>query len=108
MPNEDFDTTAGINYSGKEELESEYKTDGVPQINASKHINDIKEQDLVQLNIDLGQRGVAGDDSWGSRPMDKYQVKGQSKNAYSFYLIPFKKGSKEDFINWSKAYSNQN
>ncbi|MGV8814512.1 MAG: glycoside hydrolase family 2 TIM barrel-domain containing protein [Gelidibacter sp.] len=108
MPNEDFDTTAGINYTGKEELESEYKTDGIPQINASKHINDIKEQDLVQLNIDLGQRGVAGDDSWGSRPMDKYQVKGQSKNAYSFYLIPFKKGSTEDFIKWSKLYSNQN
>ena len=108
MPNEDFDTTDGIDYTGKEELESVYKTDGVPQINASKHINDIKEQDLVQLNIDLGQRGLAGDDSWGSRPMDKYQMKGESKHTYSFYLIPFKKGSKEEFIALSKAYANQN
>ena len=107
MPNEDFDTTEGINYTGQEDLESEYKTDGIPQINASKHINDIKEQDLVQLNIDLGQRGLAGDDSWGSRPMEKYQMKGQSKHAYSFYLIPFKKGSKEEFITLSKSYANQ-
>ena len=108
MPNEDFDTTDGINYSGKEELESEYKTDGVPQINASKHINDIKEQDLVQLNIDLGQRGLAGDDSWGSRPMDKYQMKGEFKHTYSFYLIPFKKGTNDEFIKLSKTYANQN
>ena len=108
MPNEDFDTTAGIAYSGTDVLEDDYKTDGIPQINASKHINDIKEQDLVQLNIDLGQRGLAGDDSWGSRPMEKYQMKGSVKNSYSFYLIPFNKGSKEDFVKWSKLYSNQN
>ena len=108
MPNEDFDTTSGIDYTGKEKLETEYKTDGVPQINSSKHINDIKEQDLVQLNIDLGQRGVAGDDSWGSRPMDKYQIKGEAKQTYSFYLIPFNKGNKEDFITLSKQYANQN
>ena len=107
MPNEDFDTTVGIAYSGNDKLETEYRTDGIPQINASKHINDIKEQDLVQLNIDLGQRGVAGDDSWGSRPMEKYQMKGDSKHVYSFYLIPFKKGSKDDFIKASKLYPNQ-
>ena len=107
MPNEDFDTTDGIAYSGNDKLESEYKTDGIPQINASKHTIDIKEQDLVQLNVDLGQRGLAGDDSWGSRPQSQYQLKGQSTNEYSFYLIPFKKGSKDDFISWSKTYANQ-
>lgn len=107
MPNEDFDTTAGINYTGSEELELEYRIDGIPKMNASKHINDIKEQDLVQLNIDLGQRGLAGDDSWYSKPMDKYQIKGQSKQTYGFYLIPFENGSNEAFVNWSKLYGNQ-
>ncbi|MDD7915338.1 glycoside hydrolase family 2 TIM barrel-domain containing protein [Polaribacter ponticola] len=107
MPNEDFDTTESIAYSGNETLKQEFRTDGIPQINASKHINDIKEQDLVQLNIDLGQRGVAGDNSWGGKPQEKYLMKGQEKQSYSFYLIPFKNGSKQDFIAWSKLYANQ-
>ncbi|MBA6153241.1 glycoside hydrolase family 2 TIM barrel-domain containing protein [Gelidibacter maritimus] len=106
MPNEDFDTTAGIAYSGTDVLEEEFRTDGIPQINASKHINDIKEQDLVQLNVDLGQRGLAGDNSWGGRPMEKYQMKGDTKHTYSFYLIPFENGTKEDFVTWSKLYGN--
>tara|TARA_R110001592_G_scaffold58841_1_gene178495 strand:- start:3643 stop:6996 length:3354 start_codon:yes stop_codon:yes gene_type:complete len=107
MPNEDFDTTAGIVYNGNESLDTEYRIDGIPQINGSKHTIDIKEQDLVQLNIDLGQRGLAGDDSWYSKPQEKYQIKGQSKHVYSFYLIPFKEGTKDDFIVWSKLYANQ-
>lgn len=108
MPNEDFDTTDGIAYSGNDKLEEEFRTDGIPQINASKHINDIKEQDLVQLNIDLAQRGVAGDNSWGGRPQEEYLIKGQEKQSYSFFLIPFKNGTKKDFVEWSKLYSNQN
>jgi len=108
MPNEDFDTTSGITYNGNDTLDTEYKTDGIPKINASKHTIDIKEQDVVQLNIDLEQRGLGGDDSWGARPQDQYQIKGQVKHVYSFYLIPFKKGTKEDFIAWSKLYANQN
>ena len=108
MPNEDFDTTSGIAYGGNDTLDTEYKIDGIPQINASKHTIDIKEQDLVQLNIDLEQRGLAGDDSWYSKPQEKYQIKGQSKHEYNFYLIPFKEGSKDDYIAKAKLYANQN
>lgn len=108
VPNEDFDATVGIEYSYDQPLDEEFKTDGMPQINVSKHINDIKEQDLVQLNIDLGQRGVAGDNSWGAKPMEKYQMKGNAKHVYSFYLVPFKKGTKEDFVTLSKHYAYQN
>lgn len=53
MENKGFDTTDGIDYSTS---------------NKSKHTIDIKEKDLVQLNIDLGQRGVGGDDSWWAMP----------------------------------------
>ena len=72
MENEQFDTTDGLDYPG----------------NKSKHINDIKEQKLVQLNIDLGQRGLGGDDSWGSRPQQKYRMMGDKTYSYSFKLIP--------------------
>jgi beta-galactosidase len=108
MPNEDFDTTEGLIYNKNETLDDTYKIDGIPKINSSKHTIDIKEQDLVQLNIDLGQRGLGGDDSWYSKPQEEYQIKGKSNNAYNFYLIPFTKESKEDFITKSKIYTNQN
>ena len=108
MPNEDFDITSGIAYNENDTLNAEFRIDNIPKINTSKHTIDIKEQDLVQLNIDLDQRGVAGDDSWYSKPQEKYQFKGQSKHSYSFYLIPFKKGTQDNFITWSKLYINQN
>lgn len=108
MPNEDFDTTEGIGYSGNDKLDMDYRIDGIPKINASKHTIDIKEQDLVQLNIDLEQRGLAGDDSWYSKPQEKYQIKGHNKHQYGFYLIPFNSQTKADFIKTSKVYANKN
>lgn len=92
MENEDFDTTEGIDYENS---------------NIRKHTIDIKEKNLVQLNIDLGQRGVAGDDSWKSKPQEKYQYKGSDKHTYSFYLIPFENKTEVDFINLSKYYISQ-
>lgn len=88
MPNEDFDITADLNYKKEN-----------PKANFSKHTIDIKEQNLIQLNIDYSQRGLGGDDSWWSKPQDKYQLKGNKKHNYSFYLIPFNSGTKETFIN---------
>ena len=65
---------------------------------------DIKEKNLVQLNIDLGQRGVAGDDSWWSKPQEKYQFNSSKTHSYSFFIIPFENKTKEDFIHLSKYY----
>ncbi len=104
MPNENFDITEGLSYSGKQ-VDEVYQIDGVPEINSSKHTIDIKEQDLVQLNIDLKQRGIGGDDSWGAMPQDKYLIKGNKKYSYSFYFIPFKNATKPNFISMSKAYT---
>jgi beta-galactosidase len=92
MENEDFDTTSGLDYKNS---------------NKSKHTIDIKEKDLVQLNIDLGQRGVAGDDSWSSKPMEKYQFKGNQSHTYSFFMIPFENKTVDDFINFSKQFKSQ-
>ena len=104
MPNEDFDTTPGLAYDGKENIDKAYQIDGIPEVNSSKHTIDIKEQDLVQLNIDLEQRGVAGDNSWYAKPQEKYLINGQTKHTYSFYLIPFENQSTNDFIKLNKQF----
>ncbi len=39
-----------------------------------KHINDIRAREEVYVNIDYKQMGVGGDDSWGARPHDQYQL----------------------------------
>lgn len=102
MPNEDFDTTAGLEYTGDASVEKEYRIDGIPEVNGSRHINDIKEKDLVQLNLDLNQRGLGGDDSWGARPQEKYMMSGEKTYEYSFYLVPVQAGNNENFISVSK------
>ena len=107
VPNEDFDTVAGLAYAGKDKVDPAYRLDGVPEVNSSKHTIDIKAQDLVQLNIDLSQRGLGGDDSWYARPQLKYQISGQTSNTYGFTLIPLDRGTVEKFIQTSKQYSHQ-
>lgn len=94
MPNEDFDITKDV----------EYTKDNV-NANFSKHTLDIKEQNLVQLNIDYAQRGLGGDDSWWSKPQEKYQLKPNQKHTYSFYLIPFNSGTTEKFVELHQQYN---
>jgi beta-galactosidase len=38
------------------------------------HVNDIEPRELVSLNIDYGQMGVGGDDSWGKRTLQAYSL----------------------------------
>ena len=92
MENEDFDTTPELDYSSG---------------NKSKHTIDIKEKDLVQVNIDLGQRGVGGDDSWYSKPQEQYMYKSNEGYTYSFYMIPFEKGTREKYFELDKLYKNK-
>ncbi|MCF8715620.1 DUF4981 domain-containing protein [Joostella atrarenae] len=104
MLNEDFDATTGYSYETSNKKETQVRTkdenysDGMPEVNVSKHTIDIKERDLVQLNIDLGQRGVAGDNSWGARPQKEYTFDGDKTYEYTFYLVPFANGSKSEYI----------
>lgn len=41
---------------------------------AQKHTNDVHPEDKVYLQIDLAQRGVGGDDSWGALPHEQYRL----------------------------------
>ena len=93
MPNEDFDITNDLVYKKENK-----------NANFSKHTIDIKEQNLIQLNIDLEQRGLAGDDSWYSKPQKKYQIDGSKKHKYTFYLIPFTSGTTQKFVNLQQQF----
>jgi beta-galactosidase len=54
------------------------------------HVNDIKPRDLVSVNIDYGQMGVGGDDSWGKRTLQRYMLNETSYH-YGFTILPLNK-----------------
>ncbi|MCG1035820.1 glycoside hydrolase family 2 TIM barrel-domain containing protein [Polaribacter sargassicola] len=54
---------------------------------AQRHTTDIKKRDLVNINIDYGQMGVGGDNSWGKMPHKEYQIKADNLS-YSYTIEP--------------------
>lgn len=54
------------------------------------HINDITPRDFVEVCVDLKQQGVAGYDSWGSRPELAYTLPANREYNWGFTLIPLK------------------
>jgi beta-galactosidase len=63
------------------------------------HTIDLKEHDFIELNLDLKQMGVGGDDSWGARPHPQYTLPAQNYS-FSFRLRPLSPG--EDPMKLSK------
>jgi beta-galactosidase len=80
---------------------AEYRKDAK---SANTHTIDVKPRDLVNLNIDLGQMGVGGDDSWGAMIHPQYRLL-EKKYEYSFRMRPVVKDddvlklAKEKFFN---------
>ncbi len=66
---------------------SQYRKDAST---ANTHTIDVKPRDLVNLNVDLGQMGVGGDNSWGARIHPQYRFLG-NKYEYSFRIKPIVK-----------------
>ena len=54
------------------------------------HINDITPRDFVEVCVDSKQQGVAGYDSWGSRPEPAYTLPANREYNWGFTLIPLK------------------
>lgn len=52
------------------------------------HVSDVTPRDLVSLNIDYGQMGVGGDDSWGKHTLSKYSLT-ELQYSYGFTLVPY-------------------
>jgi len=66
---------------------SQYRKDAK---SANTHTTDLKPRDLVNLNVDYGQMGVGGDDSWGAIIHPEYRLL-ERKYEYSFRLRPVTK-----------------
>ena len=54
-----------------------------------RHTTDIVKRDFVNIHIDDEQMGVGGDNSWGSMPLEKYQIKAENKT-FSYVISPLK------------------
>jgi beta-galactosidase len=56
-----------------------------------RHSTDIKKRDLVNINIDYGQTGVGGDNSWSPQGLAHKQYRLHAGNLqYSYTIIPIK------------------
>ncbi|MDP4239306.1 MAG: glycoside hydrolase family 2 TIM barrel-domain containing protein, partial [Bacteroidota bacterium] len=54
-----------------------------------RHTNDITPRNEVILSVDLAQRGVGGDTSWGALPHEQYRLKAKEYN-YGYVIKPVK------------------
>ncbi len=53
----------------------------------NRHVTDIIKQPFVTLHVDLAQRGVGGDTSWGAETHEEYRLKAK-KYTYGFVIRP--------------------
>jgi beta-galactosidase len=51
------------------------------------HVNDVRARELISVNVDYGQMGVGGDDSWGKRTLQRYMLD-ESAYDYRFTIQP--------------------
>lgn len=49
-----------------------------------QHPSDLNERNFMSVHIDLGQRGLGGDNSWGAYPHKEYQL---TNNTYTYSYI---------------------
>ena len=54
----------------------------------NRHTIDVQPRDLVSLDLDHGQLGVGGDDSWGAQTHEQYRLL-EAHYRYSYRLRPF-------------------
>ena len=88
---EDFDARTDTDYGSIEKEQ--------------KHPTDVQRRDFIRWNIDLGQRGVGGVDSWGSMPLEKYRYPAGHTYEYAFTLVPIENTTPENRIGLSKKYA---
>ena len=76
---------------------SQYRKDAK---SANTHTNDIKPRELVNLNVDLGQMGVGGDNSWGAEIHPNYRLL-ERRYEYTFRISPVERD--DDVVRLAKA-----
>lgn len=68
----------------------------VPSAIKQKHGADIKKSDLITVNVDYGQRGLGGDNSWGALPHKQYRIF-PKEISWTFFLKPISLPSDSPF-----------
>ena len=58
------------------------------EIELARHPQDLRKSETLFLNIDYGQMGIGGTNSWGQLPLEKYRLKNKEHYKYSFRLAP--------------------
>lgn len=55
------------------------------------HINELPRRDFYTVNLDLGQQGVGGTNSWtnSARALPEYRLPVSQSYSYSFYFMPY-------------------
>lgn len=83
-------TGSGLMVIGKQLLNASVWPYTAENIAKAKHINELKPAGFYTVNIDLGQAGLGGNDTWSWRgiPLPQYHMS-KKEYSYGFKLIPF-------------------
>jgi beta-galactosidase len=57
-------------------------------LDEAQHLHELKEENFIEVNIDAIQMGLAGNNSWGARPLDQYRLWPNKEYRYKFRMIP--------------------
>ena len=85
-------TGSGLMIVGKQPLNTSVWPYTTENISKAAHINDLEPAGFFTVNIDLGQAGVGGNDTWSWRgiPLPEYHLN-KKEYSYGFKLVPFAK-----------------
>jgi beta-galactosidase len=61
------------------------------ELEQNDHPYKLTAQDDINVSIDLGQMGVAGDDSWGAQTHDEFRFKEQ-RYTLKYRIVPLEPG----------------
>jgi beta-galactosidase len=80
----------GLKITGKQLLNTSAIPYSQEAIQKARHTYDLQPTDFIAVNIDFGQMGVGGDDSWSfnGRPYPEFMLK-EKRYEYSFVIQPY-------------------
>jgi beta-galactosidase len=81
------DAGNGLRFEGEPLVDFSAWSYGQDQLEKAKHDYELRPQPYATVNIDLGQRGVGGIQSWGAHPLPKYTLRGKHFQ-YTFRIKP--------------------
>ena len=78
----------GLLAFGQPELSANASHYATNDVDSANHHHDLTRLDETVLNLDLAQRGLGGDDSWGALPHPEFRLTAPTYR-YSFRLRPY-------------------